>query len=313
MIITVTLNPALDKTCTVEELRPGELNRLRNVTIDPGGKGINVSRAIQALGGESTATGFLGGGAGAEIETALKMEGIRQSFVHISETTRTNTKVIDRSGTLTELNEPGPYISAEDMGRLDSIIFSHAKSGTLFVFSGSIPGGVEPAVYAKWITFVRSRGAKTILDGDGEAFRLAIAAKPDYIKPNRYELMQYFNDDCSEPTEEHLVLRCKQLLESGVGHIVLSMGRQGAIFVGGGRVLRASALDVPAHSTVGAGDSMVAAFAYAENAGSELGFHDAAALSMAAAAAAVSTPGTKPPPRDAIYALLPQVRLYDLD
>lgn len=143
MIITVTMNPAIDKTIDVERLERGGLNRITHVEVDAGGKGINVSKTIHQLGGESIAVGFLAGDAGRTIQNVLHEWGIKTDFIEVEGETRTNTKVFERTGELTELNEQGPEISAQDMEALLNKLEGYANENTLFVLAGSIPQGVE--------------------------------------------------------------------------------------------------------------------------------------------------------------------------
>lgn len=188
MIITVTMNPAIDKTVELEQFHHEGLNRLQKVVIDAGGKGINVSKTIQELGGETIATGFLGGTGGAVIKKVLYDRGITTDFVSVEGETRTNMKVVEPGGVLTELNEPGPSIRPQDVEALLKKLESYAGEDTLFVLAGSIPTGVDTSIYGQITHLVQERGAKVFLDADGELFVKALEAGPDMIKPNKFEL-----------------------------------------------------------------------------------------------------------------------------
>ena len=267
MIVTVTANPALDKTARVDVMRPGALNRLEEVVIDCGGKGVNVSTMIHALGGDSIATCFAGGGAGEELLSRIAAKGLRSDFVRIKNTTRTNLKVVDREGRLTELNEPGPQVSAEEWRSLEERLFRYTGRNSVFVISGSMPRGLEADAYRNLCGALRSKGAKVFLDADGEALKLALcalpSAVPDYIKPNRYEILTFFGIGNDEKVTEELLLElAERLLEKGPTLCALSMGAQGALFVNREGAWRAPGVDVPVRSTVGAGDSMVGALVY---------------------------------------------------
>lgn len=303
-IVTVTLNPALDKTASLETLQPGCLNRLRDVVVDAGGKGINVSKMIAALGATSVASGFIGGGSGEEIARTLNALNIDHDFVRITSPTRTNLKVLDQGSRLTELNEPGPTVAASELESFREKLRSYAGPGTLFVFSGSIPGGVDAGIYGELIRMVKAAGAAAFLDADGPAFAKALSAKPDFIKPNRFELLQHFGVVSDADNAEVLRL-CRKLLDEGVGKIALSMGEQGAMFVSSDEAFLCPGLPVEAHSSVGAGDSMVGAVAYGT--ASELSWRDTAAFAMASSAGAVTTIGTKPPDRALVDNLLQKV------
>ncbi|MDR3210913.1 MAG: 1-phosphofructokinase [Planctomycetota bacterium] len=304
-IVTVTLNPALDKTAELKLLQPGQLNRLTNLVIDAGGKGINVSKMVAALGGESIATGFIGGGSGEEIVRALDKLGIAHSFVRIKSATRTNLKVVDQLNHLTELNEPGPRVTPEDTDSLLDKLRRWADPDSLFVLSGSIPAGMGSGIYGDIIRLVRAAGAKVFLDADGEAFKLALAAKPNFIKPNRYEILKHYGIS-SQLAVPELIGLARRLLADGVERIALSMGEDGALFVTVEEALFCPALPVTGQSSVGAGDSMVGAFAYGES--QAMSWRDAAALAMAASAGAVTTVGTKPPSRELVDNLLTRVK-----
>jgi 1-phosphofructokinase len=302
MTVTVTMNPALDKTAETAEIVAGGLNRLSNLVLDAGGKGINVSKMIAALGGESVATGFLGGGSGSQIEQMLQVPGIQPDFIRIAFQTRTNLKVHSGKNGITEFNEPGAELGPEDMPALREKLLALAGPGACFVFAGSLPANAPADTYKQLVSAVKAKGAAAFLDADGEAFRLALEAEPDFIKPNKFELMQYFGIS-GEPSLAECAGLCRRLTKN---RAALSMGAEGAIFVSPEETLYAPGLRIKALSTVGAGDSMVGAFAYAAQ--KNMGFRDAAALAMAASAGACTTEGTKPPSRETVETLLKQVK-----
>lgn len=309
MIVTVTMNPAIDKTVDIGEMERGGLNRIQNIVLDAGGKGINVSKTVRELGGTTVATGFLGGSSGAVIEKVLKEYGIRTDFVQVQGETRTNMKVVEPNGIVTELNEQGPVVSPEQLGELIGKLEGYASEETLFVLAGSIPRGVGKDIYRVITEKVHKKGASVLLDADGELFVNSLAAGPDIIKPNRVELEEYYQIDY-RATEEQLVELGGRLLEQGVGMVAVSMGQMGALFLGKEQKYKCRGLSVKAHSTVGAGDAMVAALAYGWD--RKMGMEDAAKLGMAVSAGAVTTTGTKPPSREVVDELLKQVKLERL-
>lgn len=304
MIVTVTMNPAIDKTVEIDSLLPGGLNRIQKVEYDAGGKGINVSKTICELGGESVATGFLGGNSGKTIESVLNAKNIRNDFIWVEGETRTNTKVFESNGAVTELNEPGPVIGQAQLDELMRKLEGYAGKETLFILAGSIPNGVDKNIYAQIIRMVHERGAKVLLDADGELFRNALEAGPDIIKPNRVELEEYAGIDY-RASETELLQMAKKLMAKGIETVAVSMGRSGAMFVREGYEVKCPALSVKAHSTVGAGDAMVAALAYAWNA--KLDNDETVRLCIATSAGAVTTIGTKPPSREIVDTLKEQV------
>ncbi|GAA4654363.1 1-phosphofructokinase [Anaerocolumna aminovalerica] len=304
MIITVTMNPAIDKTADLAHFDHGGLNRLSGVIMDAGGKGINVSKTIHELGGETIATGFIGGSGGVLIEKALSELGIQSDFVFIKNEIRTNMKVVESNGLVTELNEPGPMIHKEEVNELTEKLVSYAKEDTLFIFAGSIPNGIDTSIYKTLIEKVKEKGAKVFLDADGELFINAIEAKPDIIKPNRHEIEKFFKMDY-RADEKELLDMGNRLLDKGIHMVTISLGQMGALFLTKEQKLKCPGLKVEAHSTVGAGDAMVAALAYGLDQGLDL--EECVKLSMAASAGAVTTKGTKPPKRELVDELMEKV------
>lgn len=306
MIITVTMNPAIDKTVDLENMVHGGLNRVKNVIIDAGGKGINVSKTIKELGGETIATGFVGGSGGIQIQKVLQELGIKSDFVEIKNEIRTNLKVVETNGNVTEFNEPGPIVSEEELEALTQKLLGYADEKALFVLAGSIPNGIAKTIYQTLTQKLREKGAKVFVDADGELFIHSLKASPDIIKPNRHELEEYFHKDY-RVDEAELISMGQSLLESGVGMIAISLGQMGALFMSKDQVLRCPGLKVDAHSTVGAGDAMVAALSYGIHQGLPLA--DCAKLGIATSAGAVTTKGTKPPRRELVEQLLKEVKV----
>jgi len=307
MIITVTLNPAIDKTALVNgKVKAGSLNRLTQTVTDAGGKGINVSKTIAMLGGKSVAAGFLGRGGSGRIIDSLDDAGIGHDFVLTEGETRTNLKVMDPDGVLTEFNEAGPEIGPDRVRELFSKMDGYNRAGNIFVFAGNVPAGVSRDIYEKMILSVNAGGGKVFFDADGELFRSGLKAVPFLIKPNDFETAQYFNEE-EEMSLEKLIECGEKFLAMGIRQVVISRGKNGALFFSGDCILKAGALKVPVRSSVGAGDAMVAAMAYAEDTG--MAFPDAARLAMAVSAGAVITEGTKPPDRGTVSSLESRVEL----
>lgn len=300
MIVTVTMNPAIDKTLDVDTLHQGNLNRISHVELDAGGKGINVSKTIKQLGEPSIATGFIAGNNGLVIENVLKSMGIETDFVKVEGETRTNTKVFEQSGAVTELNEPGPVINEAQMQELLDKIQGYAREGTLVVLAGSVPKGVDTDIYARITKLVHEKGGKVLMDADGELFVKALEADPDMIKPNKDELQRYAGID-HVSDESALISIAKDMKSKGVSFMAVSMGASGAMFLGDDYVAKCAGLKVTAHSTVGAGDAMVAAMAYGWN--RKLEREEQLRYCMATSAGAVTTIGTKPPAKELVEQL----------
>lgn len=199
MIITVTLNTALDKTLEVPNFTPGRRHRTVDQRTMPGGKGVNIARAIKRLGQPVIATGLAGGATGSRIVSALADEAVLNSFVRIREESRTNTAVLDpTTGLHTEINERGPAISSQELDLFREKLMYLAKGASICVFAGSLPWGVDPDIYADLIRSVRKLGVTTIIDTDGEPLRHAVRAEPEVVSPNELEAEELvgheFND-----------------------------------------------------------------------------------------------------------------------
>ncbi len=308
MIITVTLNPAIDKTATVDGFKVNEINRIYDIVHDSGGKGINVSKTILSLGGNSIATGFIGGYFGMMVERDLVDLGITVNFVHIDAETRTNTKILDINGGVTEFNEPGPSVTEFEIKRLTDKLVNMANEDSIIVLSGSLPSGVEPAIYRDLIYALHKKGAKVYTDCDGDAFKFALEATPDLLKPNKSEVLNYFGK--ADATEEELIDMGKYFINKGISYVIISCGAEGAYFFTKDKIYKSPAVEVEVRSTVGAGDTMMAVFAYYSERG--YSFEDAIKMSVAASAASITTKGTRPAPIEVVNDLLKYVVVEEI-
>lgn len=306
MIITVTLNPAIDKTAQVTKMVCNGLNRLDNVMLDVGGKGINVSKTIKELKGESICTGFVAGDNGVWIEKKLDELGLKYDFKHVEGNTRMNLKVLDEDMNLTELNEIGTEIKSDDLLAMKKQLLEMTLPGDIVVLSGSVPKGVPQDIYKELTQLLKDKGAKVILDAEGDLFTAGIEAGPHLIKPNKYELCKYF--ELSEDVNDvELIDHAKKLLYKGIEMVVISLGADGAIFITHNEVARVKGLKITPHSSVGAGDSMVGALAYGID-------HDFELVrlikwAVATSAGAVMTKGTKAPHISVIEKLVNEVSI----
>lgn len=306
MIYTVTLNPALDKTVEIPGMALDTVNRITSMRTDPGGKGINVSKVIAKLGGESCAVGILGGESGRTLLAALEREGLRTHFRFVEGQTRTNLKIIDRAlHTNTDINEPGLTVSPADLDALLRDLLGMVREGDIVVLAGSLPQGAPQDTYRVWTAACREKGARVCLDADGVLLAEGLKAAPYLIKPNEDELSRLIGHRLTDTDE--LIAEGQRLLKGGVTRVVISLGEHGALYLRGNEVLYAEGLSVPVGSTVGAGDSVVAALAYADSLG--MSDEDAVRLSTATGAANVMCSGTQPAEREAVEKLLPQVKI----
>ena len=305
MIRTVTLNPAVDRTATIERFAVDAVNRVVASRLDAGGKGVNVSKAVRALGGKSVAYGFLGGSAGDFIRGFLDAQEIEHHFVAVRGETRTNLKIVDPVlGTHTDINESGPPIGMEDLALLEEALFAEAGSDDLFVFSGSTGKGVDGSIYAAWIRRCRSLGVRTLLDADGVALAAGAAAKPTALKPNIDELSRLVGRPLQDIAAVNVAAR--SLLGGGTELVAVSLGADGALFTDSRASLRAHGIPIQTLSTVGAGDSLVAALALGLERGDDL--ERLVRPAVAAGTAAAATEGSAPFDLDMMRAFEAKVR-----
>lgn len=306
MIITVCLNPALDKTISVDCLSVGGVNRIAASRLDPGGKAINVSKIVRILGGETLAIGVIGGESGAYIRSRMDAMGIPHDFVEVEAPTRTNYKIADRVlHQITECNEIGSPVSEETLREVWERISRAVKPGDAVVFAGKNPPGMANDRLAQWISALKSRGVFTALDTVGEPMRLGIQAHPDVIKPNQSELSELFGEPLHYIRD--IFVASRQIVQQGVESVVVSLGSEGALFVTHDEILRGYGLNVPVGSTVGSGDAMLAAVVYYLQQGCS--WTETARRSIATSAANVMQDGTQPPTLSQIEELVDRVQI----
>jgi len=303
VIVTVTLNPAIDKTLIVRSFKIGATNRAAIARVDVGGKGINVARNLKALGCNVVATGFLGGDDRHGTAATLARDGIATDFVATAGELRINLKILDPlTGDETEINEPGFAVSAASLASLADKVRALAARAAVMVFSGSAPPDAPVDLYAQLVALAHAAGARTVLDTAGPSLAAGIAAGPHLVKPNRAEAEELLHTAITD--DASLVAAAQRILALGARSVVISLGPKGAIGASPAGTWRAYPIAVAAHSTVGAGDAMVAALAYGLM--QSLPLPDALRLATAAGCAAAATTEPCPSP-GAIEALLPQV------
>ena len=261
MIVTVTPNPSLDRTLELDRLVRGAVNRASGGRLDPGGKGVNVSRALAAHGVKTTAVVPLGGADGVRLAALLADLGIDVRAVPIGGGTRTNVTVAEPEGTTTKLNEPGPHLTAAEVEALRAAVLDAAAPGTWVVCCGSLPRGVDPGLLADLVAPLRARGARVVLDTSGPALHAVLrggGARPDLIKPNHEELAEAVGRPL--PTLGDVVEAAQELRALGVGAVLASLGPDGAVLVDAAGAVHADARVARPRSTVGAGDALLAGF-----------------------------------------------------
>lgn len=260
-VITVTLNPAIDKTITLSDFKIGNLNRVKHLRIDPGGKGINVAKVLKEFHVEVATTGFIAGNQGQYLMKQLEEQGIRIDFSEVQGETRTNLKIVDESTNMTtEINEQGFEITEADIEKLFEQLNKKADKDSILVLGGSLPNGAPAKIYREMIEMVNAKGGKVILDADGDALKEGIEAKPYAVKPNLQELEQYFNQPLE--TDQDILAAGQQLLNKGISIVLISLGSKGSMIMNHQEAYRVYPFPIIPKSTVGAGDSMVAALVY---------------------------------------------------
>ncbi|MBA3348138.1 MAG: 1-phosphofructokinase family hexose kinase [Actinobacteria bacterium] len=287
MIVTVTLNAALDRTLTVPSFQRDHRHRASQVLTLAGGKGINVARALKRLDVPVVATGLAGGRTGTRIVEELTAEAILNDFVRIGEESRTSTAVVDpMEGSYTEINEWGPRVTPEELEMLLEKLHYLSRGADFVVFAGSLPRGVEDSFYADAIREMNRRGVQVVLDTEGDPLRLGIEAEPYLVSPNQREAEHVVGQELEE--EDDFLMAIDALAELGARnvHITLETGCF-ALFREDRQVRRWRALApvLEPVSVVGAGDVLLAQFITAQLAGKSAD----EALRLAVAAGAAST------------------------
>jgi 1-phosphofructokinase len=305
VIVTVTLNPAVDKTLTIHGFKPGSTNRATVDRVGVGGKGINVALNLRRLGCEVIATGFLGADDRYGTAATLARAGIDADFVPVAGEMRNNLKLFDSAtGVETEINEPGFVVPPEAIAALSARLHALASRASVMVFSGSLPPGAPVDLYAHLVGLARAHGVPSVLDAAGPALAHGIAARPALAKPNRAEAEDLL--DISIADDHGLAAAAQRILVLGAESVVISLGSAGALAVSPAGMWRARPPAIAARSTVGAGDAMVAALACGLVRALSPADSLRLATAMSCAAAAASGPFGAP---DEISAFLPQVSI----
>lgn len=255
MIYTVTLNPSIDFIVRLDHLELGSVNRMTSDDKFAGGKGINVSRILQRLDVDNTATGFIGGFTGRFVEDGLTAEGIKTNFVQVSEDTRINVKI--KAGEETEINGAGPKISDEKLEELKAILAGLSSEDTV-VFAGSAPSSLGNQVYNTLIPIAKKAGAEVVCDFEGQTLLDSLNYQPLLVKPNNHELADIFGVELNglEDIEKY----AREILAKGAKNVIISMAGDGALLVTPEAAYFAKPIKGIVKNSVGAGDSMVAGF-----------------------------------------------------
>jgi 1-phosphofructokinase len=258
VIVTLTLNPSLDRTVAVDRLVPGEVNRVSTPTIEPGGKGVNVTRALDANGHPSIAIVPVGGPVGAELARLLEVAGVDARFVPVSGRTRSNLTVSGRDGVVTKINEPGTALTVDDLVAVRTALRATVTPGDWLVVSGSATPGLLGADVSALVSVARENSINVAVDTSGAALQAAIAAGPRIVKPNLEELEEAVGRRLHSMAE--VIEAAHALRARGVELVLVSLAEHGAVLVGPrGEIVGESPVDAVV-SSIGAGDAFLAGF-----------------------------------------------------
>jgi 1-phosphofructokinase len=293
VIVTLTLNPSVDRTVEVEALARGEVMRALGVRVDPGGKGINVSRALATHGIPTRAVVTIGGAEGEHLVTLLRGTGIEIVQVPIHGAIRSNTTVVEPDGTTTKFNEPGAELSAGELEAVFEAVAAAVTAADWLVLSGSLPPGTPPGVYADLVRSIAGSGIRVAVDTSGPAFEAVLAAGPTLVKPNRDELAEVTGVRLVNVAD--VVEAACRLRDQGAGAVLASLGADGAVLVDVDGAIHGRTPVVSPVSSVGAGDAMLAGFLAGGGVGAR-----ALTEGLAWGAAAVLQPGSGMPSPDDI-------------
>ncbi len=309
MIYTLTLNPAIDRELTIPRLEMDSVLRANSARVDFGGKGINVSRVLLALGTPSIASGFLGGNTGIMLQEGLNALGIPTDFVWLDEETRVNISVVaEQDGHSIKVNESGPTIDLDHQKQLLKKITKLARVGDWWVMAGNLPPGIPQNFYASILAILHRHHIFTVLDTSGEALHLGLHEKPYLIKPNTKEA----NILTGMPVETipQLKTAASSMRNIGAQNVIISLGSQGAILQTEHATYLAHAPTVEQKNPIGAGDSMVGGLVYALN--NRASIKEALAWGTACGAATASLPGTQVGDKSLVCNLLSKVHVEEI-
>ena len=306
MIVTVTPNPVVDRTLTVPQIVMNDMVRATEVREDWGGKGFNVSRALQSFGQESVAVGFLGGVTGAKLASGLRAHGIRLTAVPITDEPRTNIVIAEADAKrYVKVNEAGPTISGEEQMVFFEYVDNTVRAGDIWALCGSLPLGLSFDFYARLTERLHHAGARVLLDTSGEAFRIGLSACPDIIKPNNAEAALFLGEAIKGP--EQAAKAVDKFVEMGITLVTVSLGAAGLMLGSGSSRIWARPPPVHAENPVGAGDALVAGIVWAVSEG--LSLAEIARWGVASGTAAAVRKGVSVGTRHEIETLYAHVRL----
>lgn len=255
-VVTITLNPALDLTGSLDVLNVGSVSLVKQGSLHAAGKGVNVAKVLSDLGAKVTVTGFLGRDNQELFCQLFDQMAAIDEFVRVDGATRINVKLVEQSGEVSDINFPGVEVTPLAIEQFERTLERLAADHDYFVLAGSLPQGISPALCASWIEKLHSMGKKVLFDSSRDALKVGLDAKPWLIKPNDEELSQFVGRELHTP--EQCQAAAAQLAEKGIENIVVSMGANGVMWLNQHQWLHAKPPRMQVVSTVGAGDTLVA-------------------------------------------------------
>ncbi len=287
MIVTLTVNPAIDRTITVDRLVFEDRAYITSSHESAGGRGINASCVIHSFGGQTMAIVPAGGKSGTHFEDLVKSSGFELVVVPVNRGVRHNLILTDKQGLTIKLNEPGASLEKAELARLEKEIRTRLDNASWLLLCGSLPPGVPAQFYAQLIKVARKRGVKTLLDADGDALEVGIAAKPTVVKPNLQEAERLLKSALL--TRTHFVHAVERIQKMGAESVILSLGSQGAVGAFDHQMMEVIPPRVDAIAPIGAGDALAAAFAWSMERNDD--FRHAIRWGVAAGTASARLPG----------------------
>ena len=287
MIVTLTINPAIDRIVSIDRLAFEDRAYINSSRESAGGRGINASSVIHSFGGETLAVLISGGDSGKRLEGLLAKCGYRIAVVPVQNEIRTNLTITDKHGLTVNLNETGPQLAKAEVARVERVVRDTLDHASWLMICGSIPPGVPPAFYGKLISMARHKKVKTLLHADGDALREGIAARPTVVSPNQQEAGRLLGQTLL--TRTHYLEAAERIRQLGADSVVLTLGSRGAVGAFGDGLMEALPPRIDAVCPIGAGDALMAAYAWARERRTSVA--DALRWGVAAGTASARLPG----------------------
>ena len=287
MIVTLTINPAIDRIVSIDRLAFEDRAYINSSRESAGGRGINVSSVIHSFGGETLAVLISGGDSGKRLKGLLAKCGYRIAVVPVQNEIRTNLTITDKHGLTVNLNETGPQLAKAEVARVERVVRDTLDHASWLMMCGSIPPGVPPAFYGKLISMARQKKVKTLLHADGDALREGIAARPTVVSPNQQEAGRLLGQTLL--TRTHYLEAAERIRQLGADSVVLTLGSQGAVGASADGLMEAIPPRIDAVCPIGAGDALMAAYAWARERRTSVA--DALRWGVAAGTASARLPG----------------------